>query len=90
MDVDGGYELGKGTLYFSDWDFIKINRFDPFTNVLSPVTCYPVEALKDLCKVDFSSSTIFLAGFGAQIGYWMEWNIVRPKMHAEFEDSVIL
>lgn len=84
LDRDGGFELGKGCLLFSEWDSISINRFDSILEKWSEVNIFPIEALRDLCEVKISDSNISLCGFGKETGQWMEWRIINAKMHAEF------
>ena len=85
LDIDGGSQLGKGVLYFNDWENLSISRFNPHTEKWSDANESAIEPLKDLCEVKFVGSTICLYGFGAQIGHWMEWRIQKAKMHAEFD-----
>ncbi len=85
LDINGGFELGKGVLCFSNWEDLSISRFDPCAEKWSNISEVKVEPLKDLCEVRFDDSTICLYGFGKQIGHWMEWKIQKAKMHAEFD-----
>jgi hypothetical protein len=85
LDLDGGSKLGKGALFFKEWDSLSINRFDPATEKWSLVEGIPVEPLRDLCETKFFDSTVSLCGFGKQMGQWLEWKIVNAKMHAEFD-----
>ena len=85
LDIDGGIQLGKGVLYFDDWENFSISSFDPYTEQWSYLNELAIEPLKDLCEVKFSDSVIYLYGFGKQTGHWMEWKIQKAKMHAEFD-----
>ena len=85
LDINGGSLLGKGILYFKDWENLSMSWFDPNTEKWLDVNEAAIEPLKDLCEVKFVDSTIYLYGFGKQFGYWMEWKIQKTKMHAEFE-----
>lgn len=85
LDIDGGFQLGRGILYFSDWENLSISRFDPHTEKWTYLNELAAEPLKDLCEVKFADPTICLYGFGKQTGYWMEWKIQKAKMHAEFD-----
>lgn len=80
LDTDRieGHELGKGILFFSDWDFIFIKRHNAQIK-----EGLPEGRLNDLCEVIFSNSIVFLSGFGPDD--WIEWIMIKPKMHAEFE-----
>ena len=85
LDIDGGYQLGRGILYFNDWVNLIISRFDPGTEKWSHLKESAIEPLKDLCEVKFADFTVCLYGFGKQTGHWMEWKIQKAKMHAEFD-----
>lgn len=86
LDIDEGFLLGRGVLYFNDWVNFSVRRFDPHTEKWSNVALLGVEHLKDLCEVKFRDSSILLCGFGKGIiGHWMEWEIHKAKMHAEFD-----
>ncbi|MBS0607618.1 MAG: hypothetical protein JSR57_11765, partial [Verrucomicrobia bacterium] len=85
LEINGGAQLGKGILYFNDWESFLISRFDPQTEKWSEVSEYEFEPLKDLCEVKFTDSTTYLYGFGKQIGHWMEWKIQKAKIYAEFD-----
>ena len=85
LDIDEGSQLGRGILYFSDWENLSISRFDPQAEKWSYLNEPAIEPLRDLCEVKFTDSTIFLCGFGKQTGHWMEWKIRKAKMHAEFD-----
>lgn len=85
LDVGKGTKLGKGILFFKEWGALSISRFNPIKEKWSPVEDFSPESLRDLCEVKFFDSTVSLCGFGKQTGQWMEWKIIKPKMHAEFE-----
>lgn len=85
LDIDKGRLLERGVLFFSDWESITITIYDVCTNTLSVLEGPHVPSLEDLCEVIFSDQLASLRGFGFKSG-WMEWNLVKPKMHAEFED----
>ncbi len=85
LNTGGGSLLGKGILYFDDWESLLISRFDPFTQGCSEIKELPIEPLKDVCEQKFLDSMIYLYGFGKVSGYWMEWKIQKAKVHAEFE-----
>lgn len=85
INIDGGYQLGKGVLYFNKWEHLSIKRLNPNTEKWSNVSELIIEHLKDICEVKFSDSAICLYGFGKQIGHWMEWKILKATMHAEFD-----
>lgn len=85
LDLNGGCQLGRGILYFNDWEDFSINRFDPQTEKWSHINASDVDPLKDICEVKFSDTFICLYGFGKQIGHWLEWKIQKAKMHAEFD-----
>lgn len=85
LDLDGGSQLGRGVLYFDDWENLSISRFDLHTEKWSHLNESAIEPLKDLCEVKFADSTICLYGFGKETGHWMEWKIQKAKMHAEFD-----
>ena len=84
LDMDGGSQLGKGILYFNDWENLSISRFDPNIEKWSDLNESSVEPLKDICEMKFNDSTISLYGFGKKTGHWMGWEIRKAKMHAEF------
>lgn len=81
-----GYELGKGVLFFNDWESLTVKRYHK--DVDKDVEEIPNETLADLCEVIFSDSNAILRGFSKKVRHWMEWKIVNVKMHAEFEDYV--
>lgn len=84
-DEHGINTLGKGILFFSDWESITITIYDVCTNTLSVLEGPNVPSLEDLCEVIFSDQLVSLRGFGFKSG-WMEWNLVKPQMQAEFEE----
>ncbi len=86
LDRNEGSELGKGILFFNDWESLSIRRFDPLKEKWS-VDEFPIEQLRDICDFKFIDSTIYLCGFGKEKGQWIEWKIVNAKMHAEFEQN---
>ena len=86
LDADGGTKLGKGVLFFNGWEALSIRRYNSETEKWSLIDVEPpVEQLIDLCEFKFIDSTVFLFGFGKNLGQWMEWEIVNAKMHGEFE-----
>jgi hypothetical protein len=85
LDIDEGSQLGRGILFFNDWENLSISRFDLHTEKWSHPNESEIESLKDLCEVKFTGSTICLYGFGKQTGQWMEWKFQKVKMHAEFD-----
>ena len=46
LDIDGGYQLGRGILYFNDWVNLIISRFDPGTEKWSPLNESAIEPLE--------------------------------------------
>lgn len=84
LNINGGFQLGRGVLYFNDWENFSMNRFDPYTENWSYLNESTIELLKDICEVKFSDSTVYLYGFGKQTGHWIEWKFQKAKMHAEF------
>ena len=86
LDIDGGHPLGKGVLCFNEWEQLSISRFNPDTEKWSKTSALITEQLNNICEMKFSASTIYLYGFGQQIGHWMEWKILKAKAHAEFSD----
>jgi hypothetical protein len=86
LSVEKDISLGKGILYFNNWDCLTIDRFNPHCDSWSRLNESEAESLKDLCEVDFSCSIVFLSGFGRQTGQWLEWKIINAKMRAEFVD----
>ena len=88
LDVEGGMQLGKGTLFFYGWENLQISRFDPITEKWSIIGGASDEILRDLPDVSFSESITCLYGFGRSSGQWMEWKITRVKMRAEFSKSL--
>lgn len=87
LEENGGKRLGKGILFFNNWESLTINRFDPVAETWSLVEIVHPEHLKDLCEIKFFNSNVSLCGFGEKIGQWLEWKIVNTKMHAEFESD---
>lgn len=85
LDIDGGIQLGKGVLYFNDWDNFSINRFDPYTEKWVNMNRSELEFLKDICEVKFANSKVCLYEFGKQMSQWLEWKFEKANMHAEFE-----
>jgi len=90
--VDGAWfisndisQLGKGILFFNDWERLTINRYNPNTEEWSTINELTIEPLQDICEMKFFDSTICLYGFGKKIGYWMEWKIYKTKIRAEFD-----
>jgi len=86
LDIDEGSQLGRGILYFSDWEKITISRFDPQTEEWLTISEVNTEPLKDLCEVQFADSDVSLCGFSTPSGHWVKWNIQKAKMRAEFAD----
>ena len=85
LEIDEGSQLGRGVLYFNDWENLSVSRFDPHTEHWLDVSVTAVEPLKDLCEVKFVDSIICLYGFGERSGHWTEWKFQKAKIHAEFE-----
>lgn len=85
LEVDGGTKLGKGTIFFEEWESLSVYRFNPDTEKWSHLDESSAETLRDLCEIKFFNSTISLCGFGKQTGQWIEWRIVNAKKHAEFD-----
>jgi hypothetical protein len=85
LGINGGTVLGKGVLFFNDWDVSSISRYDPILEKWYELEISNSEELRDLCEVKFSNSNISLCGFGKKLGQWLEWKISNAKMHAEFE-----
>ncbi|MBA3958487.1 MAG: hypothetical protein H0X51_08890 [Parachlamydiaceae bacterium] len=85
LEIDGGTALGKGVLFFNDWDVLSINRYDPILEKWNEIEISNSEELRDLCEVKFFNSNISLCGFGKWVGQWLEWKITNAKMHAQFE-----
>ncbi|MDP1835601.1 MAG: hypothetical protein Q8K75_06680 [Chlamydiales bacterium] len=85
LDVNGGERLGKGTLLFSDWNSMTVNRFDPITELWSQNSKHDLEYLKDICEFKFCDSVVSLCGFGQNSGCWLEWKISDANMQADFD-----
>ncbi len=84
LDVEGGMQLGKGSLFFYDWENLLISRFDPIAEKWSIISGASIEPLRDLPDASFSESVTCLCGFGRSTGQWMELKINRVRMRAEF------
>lgn len=87
LDVTGGQELGKGCLYFADWEDFSIHRYDSLNEKWSNVSAMNIDPLKDICEIKFDDSSICLFGFTKQYGQWTEWRIKKSKMSAEFNEK---
>lgn len=87
LGINEGTVLGKGVLFFNDWDLLSISRYDPILERWYEVEIRNAEELSDLCEVKFSNSNISLYGFGKKLGQWLEWKISHAKIHAEFETN---
>ena len=85
LEINGGIQLGKGVLFFKDWESLSINRFNSTSEKWSPIEEASAESLRDLCEVKFFDSVISLCGFGSHTGQWIEWKIVNAKIYAEFD-----
>lgn len=85
LDINGGMLLNKGILFFSDWDFLSISRYDNLLEKWIEVEINNAEELRDLCEVNWLNPNVCLCGFSKQLGDGMEWKIFNTKMHAEFE-----
>lgn len=84
LEENGGEMLGKGVLFFNNWESLSINRLDPVTDIWTLLENIP-EYLVDLCEVRFLNSDVHLCGFGKTTGRWLEWRLKHTEMHAEFE-----
>lgn len=87
LEENGGEMLGKGVLFFNNWESLSINRFDSDTRTWTQIENIP-EYLIDLCEVKFLNSDVNLCGFGKQTGQWLEWRIKHTEIHAEFESHM--
>ena len=85
LDIDGGYQLGKGTLYFNDWENLVVSNYDPDTEQWLIINNPSIDPLKDLCEFKFNGKSIYLYGFGKNTGHWIEWKIQNTKMSAKFD-----
>ncbi|MGL4348416.1 MAG: hypothetical protein ACRCSV_03035 [Chlamydiales bacterium] len=74
-----GVELGKGILYFNNWENFSINRFDPYKEEWVHLNESIIELLKNICEVKFSDSIVYLYGFGKQTGQWLEWKFKKNR-----------
>lgn len=81
LDTNGGHQLGKGVLFFENWDDLSVDNFDSTGTRFEP----PIEYLEDLCELEIDDSSVVLRGFGKELGHWVKWKIINPRMHAEFE-----
>ncbi len=84
LDRDRGYELGRGTLYFSDWKKLSISEFDSETDTWSDLNPSTIETLKDICEMKVTDASISLCGFGQERGCWVEWEFEEAKVWANF------
>lgn len=85
LDMEKGQELGKGVLFFDDWENLSIHAFNPTSEKWITIDIEEFEPLKDICEAKFNESTVQLFGFSKYLGLWIEWKIENAKMHAEFE-----
>jgi len=84
LDVEDGVQLGKGVLFFKNWENLLIRRYNPLTSIWTNVEELSAEPLRDLCEVKFFNSSVNLCGFGKELGFWLEWQILNTEMYAEF------
>ncbi len=85
LDIGEGTLLGKGVLFFYNWENISIRKYDTPTKEWSDLDPYRAETLVDLCETTFFDSNVSLCGFSKESGQWLEWKIINTQMHAEFE-----
>lgn len=85
LDQNDGQILGKGMLYFNDWEEISFRKYDCHTDTWSVVNESDFEPLQDICEEKFDDSVVYLCGFSKS--QWMEWKIQNAKMYAEFDVS---
>lgn len=74
--------LGKGILFFNNWESISVNKLDPVTKAWVMVENIYPEHLKYLFEFKIFNSSICLYGFGKKSQ--LEWKIINTQMHAEF------
>lgn len=85
LEMGEGVRLGRGVLFFNNWEYLTINKFDTYKNIWSPIEIEAFEPLKDLCEVKFNNCIVLLSGFGKETGQWLEWKISNPQVSAAFE-----
>ena len=85
LNMGQGVQLGKGILYFNNWEKFLINRFDPYKEQWIHLNKSVIESLQDICDLKFSDSTVYLYGFGKETGQWLQWKFKKTEIHAEFE-----
>lgn len=85
LEENGGKILGKGILFFKNWETLSMRRYDPILEKWFEEEIANFEELRDLSEVKFFNSNAFLNGFGKRVGHWLEWKIVNTTMYAEFE-----
>lgn len=88
LEENGGELLGRGILFFHNWESISIHRFNSDTRTWTLID-NTSENLTDLCEVNFFNSDVSLFGFGTKTGKWLEWRIKHTEAHAEFESHSI-
>lgn len=81
LDTNGRHQLGKGVLFFENWDDLSVDTFDSTGKRFES----SIEYLEDLCEFKIDDSSVVLKGFGKELGHWVKWKIINPRMHAEFE-----
>lgn len=85
LDENEGQLLGKGTLFFNEWEDISFRKYDFNADTWSVVNESDFEPLKDICEEKFDGSTVYLCGFGKLSGQWMEYKIQNAKI--QFTES---
>lgn len=88
LDISGGQKLGKGILFFNDWDEIEIKVFDHENKRWLDLDQSSINQLKDICEIKFLDNSLYLYGFDKKSHLWMECKIVGSKMHSEFSEKM--
>lgn len=82
----GGKELGKRTLFFSDWKELDIRQYYPDANQWIKLSCSSFEVISDICEFDYLNQQIYLRGFGKKSGLWTEYKMNPSFIKFEFEE----
>ena len=85
LEIDDGIELGLGTLVFTGWDAVSVNRFDAKTEQWEKMDF--AEPLKDICEFRFQDTETCLRGFGKESNQWLEWKIAGIEMRVVFKED---
>lgn len=77
--------LGKGVLFFKNWNCIKVNRYvnEKLHGELDESLFEPLE---NILSFEEDSDCVKIAGLGYESNYWEEWTIVGSQYHGEFEE----